>query len=294
MSNMIPFTFLQISQTALFKQKPWILFLAIFLLHICTAFQATAQGNLMLMQKRVVFEGNKRIAAVQYANTGQDTARYVVSLVHNRMKEDGSMERIEEAAPGEWFADDHVRYFPRNIVLGPNESQTMKIQLVKDRNLKPGEYRSHLYFRAVPNVDYSSENKKNNNEELSVSLKAVFGITIPLIIRVGENNSSVQLSDLAFTTQDGTPVVDFSLIRSGDYSVYGDLTVTHVSPAGKKTDVGLVRGVAVYTPGTLRRSRINLQAPEEVDFQSGRLLVRFVKQKEEKGTLQSEAELVLQ
>lgn len=286
--------FLKKFQTSILKQKTGILFLAIFLFQVLMAFQVAAQGNLMLMQKRVVFEGNKRIAAVQYANTGQDTARYVVSLVHNRMKEDGSMERIEEAGPGEWFADDHVRYFPRNIVLGPNESQTMKIQLVNDRNLKPGEYRSHLYFRAVPNVDYSSENKKNNNEELSVSLKAVFGITIPLIIRVGENNSSVQLTDLAFTIQGGTPVVDFSLIRSGDYSVYGDLTVTHVSPAGKKTDVGLVRGVAVYTPGTLRRSRINLQALDDADFRSGRLLVRYAKQKEEKGTLLSEAELVLQ
>lgn len=281
-------------QTAILKQKTGILFLAIFLFQVFMAFQSTAQGNLMLMQKRVVFEGNKRIATVQYANTGHDTARYVVSLVHNRMKEDGSMERIEEAGPGEWFADDYVRYFPRNIVLGPNESQTMKIQLVKDRNLQPGEYRSHLYFRAVPNVDYSSENKENNNGELSVSLKAVFGITIPLIIRVGENNSLVQLADLVFTTQGGTPVVEFSLMRSGNYSVYGDIAVTHVSPGGKTTDAGLVRGVAVYTPGMHRRSRINLQAPDNVDFSSGSLLVRYAKQKEEKGTLLSEAVLALE
>ncbi len=281
-------------QPAVFKQNAGILFLAILLFQVFGVFQATAQGNLMLMQKRVVFEGNKRIAAVQYANTGQDTARYVVSLVHNRMKEDGSMEQIEVPGPGEWFSDDYVRYFPRNIVLGPNESQTMKIQLIRDRNLQPGEYRSHLYFRAIPSVDYPSENKRNKDEELSVSLKAVFGITIPLIIRVGENNSSVQLTDLAFTHQGEIPVVEFSLTRSGNYSVYGDIAVTHVSPKGKTTDVGLVRGLAVYTPGTLRRSRINLQAPDDVDFRSGSLLVRYAKQKEEKGTLLAEAELVLE
>lgn len=255
--------------------------------------QATAQGNLMLMQKRVVFEGNKRIATVQYANTGRDTARYVVSLVHNRMKEDGSMEQIETPDPGERFADDYVRYFPRNIVLGPNESQTMKIQLVNDRNMQPGEYRSHLYFRAVPNSGNPVGNPGKNEEELSVNLKAVFGITIPLIIRAGENNSAVQLSDLAFSIQNSTPVVEFSLIRSGNYSVYGDITVIHVSPAGKKNDVGLVRGVAVYTPGKLRRGRINLQTPNDVNFSKGSLLVRYSKQKEEKGTILAEAELLL-
>jgi len=279
-------------RAALRQQKAVIFLLTSLLFLVSMAFQATAQGNLMLMQKRVVFEGNKRIATVQYANTGQDTARYVVSLVHNRMKDDGSMERVETPGPGEWFADDYVRYFPRNIVLGPNESQTMKIQLVNNRNMQPGEYRSHLYFRAVPNSGDSSEDGNTNDEELSVSVKAIFGITIPLIIRVGENNSSVQLADLAFSHQ-GAPNLEFSLIRSGNYSVYGDLSVTHVSPAGKKTDVGLVRGVAVYTPGTLRRGRINLQAPTDVDFSQGSFLVRYSKQKEEKGTLLSEAELVL-
>lgn len=286
-------TSIQKLQTIISISKAQRLLLAILLFQVFMAFQATAQGNLMLMQKRVVFEGNKRIATVQYANTGRDTARYVVSLVHNRMKEDGSMERIETPGPGEWFADDYVRYFPRNIVLGPNESQTMKIQLVNNRNMQPGEYRSHLYFRAVPNSGDPSENNKADDEKLSVSLKAVFGITIPLIIRVGENISSVQLTDLAFLNQGG-PILEFSLIRSGNYSVYGDLTVTHVSPAGKKTDVGLVRGIAVYTPGTLRRVRMNMQAPTDVDFSKGRLLLRFSKQQEEKGTLLSEAELVLQ
>ncbi len=267
----------------------WITLFIIFMVY-----HATAQGNLMLMQKRVVFEGNKRIATVQYANNSGDSAHYSVSLVHIRMNGDGTMERIDTPLTGEMFADDYVRYFPRNIVLGPYESQIMKIQLINDRNLKPGEYRSHLYFRARSNADYPSEKYDNAEDGVSVSLKAVFGITIPLIIRAGENNSSVRINDLSFNVTESKPVLQFSLVRSGDFSVYGDITVTHISPSGKRTDVGLMRGVAVYTPGTIRRNLINLQVPAELDITRGSLVVRYNKQKEEKGTLLSEAILSME
>lgn len=274
-----------------YKRLTGLMLLAIFLFQAITVQHAAAQGNLMLMEKRVVFEGNKRIAIVQYANTGSDTLRYVVSLVNNRMKEDGSMERIESPAPGERFVDDYVRYFPRNIVLGPNESQTMKIQLVNTRAMLPGEYRSHLYFRAVPAADRSAANRETDDEELSVRLNAIFGITIPLIIRVGENNSSVQLVDLALTEQEGASVLECSMLRSGDYSVYGDITVIHLSPEGKETTVALVRGIAVYTPRTLRRCRINLH--DGVDYTEGRLLVRYTEQNEKRVTHLAEAALLL-
>src|SRR6186713_2777014 len=107
----------------------------------------TAQGNLMLMPRRVVFEGSKRYEELSLANTGNDTARYLISLTHLRMNENGGVVLISQPDSGENFADNYVRFFPHSVSLGPNESQTVKIQLTKINQMVPGEYRSHIYFR---------------------------------------------------------------------------------------------------------------------------------------------------
>ncbi len=101
-------------------------------------------------RKRVVFEGSKRSMDLNLANTGQDTATYSISIVQIRMKEDGGFETITEPDPGQLFADKNIRYFPRSVILGPNEAQVVKVQVTRTNELSPGEYRSHFYFRAVP------------------------------------------------------------------------------------------------------------------------------------------------
>src|SRR5580765_6599998 len=120
------------------------------LLTLFTFLKINAQGNLEIMPMRVVFEGQKKIVALNLANTGKDTARYVISTLEIRMNEDGTFERIEQPDSGQKFASSYIRIFPRSITLAPYEAQVIKIQLIKTNLLEPGEYRSHIYFRAVP------------------------------------------------------------------------------------------------------------------------------------------------
>lgn len=159
--------------------------------------RAMTQGNLMLMPRRVVFEGSKRYEELNLANTGQDTARYVISLIHIRMKENGGFEEILQPDSGENFADRYVRLFPHSVTLGPNESQVIKIQLTKTNELEPGEYRSHIYFRAVPDQKPLGEPPAIADSAISIHLVPIFGISIPVIIRVGESTAKVGLSDLS-------------------------------------------------------------------------------------------------
>ncbi|MCK7542395.1 MAG: hypothetical protein MZV63_71745 [Marinilabiliales bacterium] len=67
------------------------------------------------------------------ANIGDDTATYAISLIQIRMTEEGGFETITEPDEGQMFASPYMRYFPRTVTLGPNEAQTVKIQLVKKR-----------------------------------------------------------------------------------------------------------------------------------------------------------------
>src|SRR5450759_1149958 len=258
-------------------------------------FNTAAQGNLLVTPRRVVFDGTKRSIDLNLANIGKDTATYAISLVQIRMKEDGGFETITTPDPGQNFADQNLRFFPRSVILPPNEAQVVKVQLVRATQLASGEYRSHFYFRSVPKIKpLGEEETVKDSTTISVRLTPVFGITIPAIIRVGESNTKVTLSDLALDiAEDATPTLRLKFNRTGNFSVYGDLAVDHVSPQGKVTRVGAANGIAVYTPNSARRFQFNLSKVPGVDFRSGKLLVVFSASSDVKPDRYAEAELLL-
>lgn len=261
--------------------------------------QAFAQGNLQLMPMRVVFEGGKKVEELNIINVGNDTARYSISLIQYRMKEDGGFERITEPDSGQYFADQNIRIFPRTVTLGPREAQAVKVQLIKANQLAPGEYRSHLYFRAIPaetllGEEDSTQRPSGQNPHVSVQLVPVFGITIPVIIRKGELDSKVNLSNLSVVgTNNSGYQLNLRFNRTGTMSVYGDLVVNHVSSQGKVTEVGLVKGVAVYTPNARRNFQVKLMQVPGVDYNTGKLEVVYKTEKENKPILLARQELLL-
>ncbi|MBV5311861.1 MAG: hypothetical protein JZU47_01120 [Prolixibacteraceae bacterium] len=257
--------------------------------------EAFTQGNLLITPRRVVFEGSIKTQELNLANTGKDTARYNVSIIQYRMNEDGSFVEITEPDPGQNFADKNIRFFPRSVTLAPNEAQVVKMQLTKTNTLTPGEYRSHVYFRAVPmEKALGDEETRKDSTGISVQLIPIFGITIPVIIRVGESTTKVTLNDLAVEmVNDTLPRLKMTFNRSGNMSVYGDISVKYTSPDGKVTEVGIVKGIAVYTPNALRRFQLDLKKVPEVDYRKGSLTVEYTTQSDVKSEKLAKAELTL-
>lgn len=245
---------------------------------------ASAQGDLMITPKRVVFDGSKRVMELNLANIGKDTAKYNVSIIQYRMTEDGAFEEITTPDPGQNFADKFIRFFPRTVTLAPNEAQVVKMQLTNTSDLAPGEYRSHVYFRAVPkDVALGEESLNQDTTSVSVRLVPIFGITIPVIIRVGESNTKVSISDLKLeNVNDTTYLLHMVIHRSGNMSSYGDIKVIHAAPNGKETIVGTVNGIAVYTPNPLRRFSMVLDSKANVDLHSESLKVTYSSQSDAK------------
>jgi P pilus assembly chaperone PapD len=256
---------------------------------------AQSQGNLLITPRRVVFEGTKRSQELNLANTGNDTAKYNVSIVQYRMKEDGSFQEITTPDEGQNFADKFIRFFPRTVTLAPNEAQVVKMQLIKTDQLKPGEYRSHVYFRAVPKqTALGAEEKAKDSTAIGVKLIPIFGITIPVIIRSGETSLKVSLSDLKLEIiNDTIPRLQLAFNRTGNISVYGDLLVEHVSPQSVVTKVGTVKGIAVYTPNLVRKFQMDLDKNAKVDYHSGSIKITFSSQSDAKSEKYTEAELKL-
>jgi hypothetical protein len=257
--------------------------------------KAAAQGNLLLTPGRVVFEGPKKMQELNLANTGRDTARYLVSFVEIRMKEDGNFEQITQPDSGQYFASNYLRFFPRSVILAPGEAQVVKVQLTKTSQLAAGEYRSHIYFRAVPDEEPLGEKLPAQDPSgISVRLTPVFGITIPAIIRIGASTAAVNLSNAAFErSNDSVPMLSIVLNRTGNMSVYGDLTIDFISSKGKVTQVSEIKGIAVYTPTPSRRIRVALGKFSGIDYKTGKLHVVYKTSSDAKSVTLAETELVL-
>ena len=282
--------------TSYFRLKSLRFFITgLFCIIVFSSGTAFAQGDLLITPRRIVFDGSQRSVDINLANTGKDTATYAISLIQIRMLEDGGFETITAPDPGQQFADRFIRFFPRSVTLGPNEAQVVKVQVVRTNEMTAGEYRSHFYFRAVPKAKPLGEEKvKSDSTAIAVRLTPIFGITIPVIIRNGESTARVTISDLSFTLVDDTvPRIGFKFNRTGNMSVYGDITVDHISTGGKITRVGTANGVAVYTPNSSRWFRFDLMNMPGVDFKTGTLRVIYSASSDVKPARLAEAEFNL-
>jgi P pilus assembly chaperone PapD len=257
--------------------------------------ESKAQGNLLITPRRVVFEGNKQSQELTLANTGADTAKYTVSFVQYRMTEDGSFVQIEQPDAGQFFADKYLRFFPRSVTLPPNGSQVIRMQYRKMPDMQNGEYRSHVYFRAVPDENLLGDEQVNaDTTSIGIKLVPIFGISIPIIIRNGELQAKVDLTGISLDIKsDSVPNLTVSFERTGNKSVYGDLTVMWSGNQGAAIEVGVVRGIAIYTPNSLRKFQMQLRNVPNVDYTKGKLLIKFQAPNDSKAELYAEKEFSL-
>ena len=254
-------------------------------------------GGLSVMPTRIVFEGRTRTAEVVLSNRGAETETFRITFKNMRMLEDGSYEDIEEARENERFADNLIRYSPRQIVLEAGTSQTVRLMLRKPSGLADGEYRSHMYFRAIPKPSSASDIEEPDlkGDQISIQITTIFGITIPVIVRNGKLSGAVEFSDLALDLPVDTlslPNLSFLLNRTGDRSVYGDFTITYIPDnSDKEYVVGWLNGVAVYTPNLTRKLYINIHMPDGVEIDRSTFRIAYRARQSDGGGIMAEAEL---
>jgi len=214
------------------------------------ALPVPAAAELLVAPTRVVLTPQTRSSELVLVNKGSETAAFRISLENRRMREDGSLEDASTAQAGEAFADDKLRYSPRQLVLEPGARQVVRIMASAPGDLAPGEYRSHLRLMSAPvsagKAAVAGETPAGNS--LSIELVAIRSLTIPVILRVGTLEASVTM-DSAAMAEDASDQLVVRLTRSGTRSTYGDVSLT---PEGAKAPAWVVRGVAIYTPNTSR------------------------------------------
>ena len=240
-----------------------------------------AGSNLLVTPTRVVFDNRSRSAQVTLMNQGDETGNYRISFIRQNMTDNGKFVPVKEGEDGK-YADQMIRYSPRQVTLDPGQSQIVRLLLRRPRNLEDGEYRSHLLFQGLPNPkttnieDLSNKNRKG----ISVEIVPIVGISIPVIVRHGELSANVSLTDVRVVTpdkQDGKPGLSVVINRTGNASVYGDFKAVFTPAGGEPTVVGQAIGVAVYATNAQRRFRIPLQVPPGFNLQNGDLHITYTR-----------------
>lgn len=230
----------------------------------CTLFPTLAFADILVAPTRVVLERGERTAELVFINKSTEDSAFRISIENRRMLLNGSMEMAKETKEGELFAKDILRYSPRRVVLEPEGQQIIRISSRLPKDIEPGEYRSHLRIMSAPvsagNTLQSLTSEEGDNK-LSIKLIAVQSVTLPVIVRVGDLDATVEIDDLALKTgeEETETYLVATMSRKGSKSTYGDI---QIFAEGENDPVYFARGIAVYAPNANRE--VILPIPQEI------------------------------
>jgi P pilus assembly chaperone PapD len=213
-------------------------------------------GDLLVAPTRIILDG-RRGTEIVLNNVGDEPATYRISIEFRRMTPDGQLADVTEPTPQEKAAADMIIYAPRRVTLAPNEPQSIRIAARPPQGLPDGEYRVHLLFRAIPPATPVEAASAEQPKGLHLQLIPIYGVTIPVIVRLGNLEATAGISNVELEKKDGKPAVGLQLSRAGSRSTFGEV---RVYKAGVKEPIAIQKAVAVYTELNERHVQIPISA----------------------------------
>jgi P pilus assembly chaperone PapD len=244
-------------------------------------------GDLLVAPTRIVLDGRKG-AEIILNNIGDEPATYRVSVEFRRMTESGDIVDVTTPSALDKSAEDMIVYAPRKVSLAPHQPQAIRIAARPAQGLPDGEYRVHLLFRAIPPatpVVQTAEKPKG----VQFKLTPVYGVTIPVIVRLGNLQATAGIADVRLEKKEGGDAIGLELMRKGSRSTYGEIRVLK---AGVKEPIAIQRGVAVYTEVGKR----HVSVPIQQDYRgiaSGPVTVEYLESTDDGARLIAQTQAVL-
>lgn len=240
---------------------------------LAAAIPATAAGagDLLVAPTRIVLDG-RRGAEVILNNIGDAPATYRISVEFRRMTPDGALEEVEQPSATDKAAQDMIVYAPRRVTLAPHQPQSIRIAARRPEGLPDGEYRVHMLFRAIPTARPVADKAAEPGEGLRFALIPVYGVTIPVIVRLGTLEATAGIANVRVEQKGGKPAVALDLSRSGDRSTFGEV---RVMKPGVKDPIAIQRAVAIYTELAARKLSIPISDDYKGDYR-GPVTVQYV------------------
>ena len=226
-------------------------------------------GDVNLFPKRIVLNGRRQIEQIGLYNKTANEGDYEIKFVDMAMTPEGNLVEfgngLSEADRARVAtASEFLRYSPRRVALKGGESQLVRVMARAPAELPDGEYRSHFLVTSVPDVTggLSIEDALagENPDGIGVIIRPRFGISIPVIVRVGQTTLEVGISDPALLRDEqGNQAIGLTLTRTGNRSAFGDIVI---EASGRGDPVAVVRGIGIYPEVGQRKVLIPVEPDE--------------------------------
>jgi len=200
-------------------------------------------GDLLVAPTRIILDG-RRGTEIVLNNVGDQPATYRISVEFRRMAPDGTLVEVTDPTPREKAAADMIIYAPHRVTLAPHQPQSIRIAARPPAGLPDGEYRVHMLFRAIPPATPVAPANGEPVKGLHLQLIPIYGVTIPVIVRLGNLQATAGISNVEVEKKDGKPEIGLDLSRAGSRSTFGEVLV--LKP-GVKDPIAIEKAVAVYT-----------------------------------------------
>ena len=245
-------------------------------------------GDLLVAPQRLVFDGG-RGAEVILNNVGEEPATYRVSIEFRRMTEKGDLVDVTTPSATDKAAEDMIIYAPRKVTLAPHEPQAIRIAARPGQGVADGEYRVHMLFRAIPPATPVAEASGDQAKSVQFKLVPVYGVTIPVIVRVGNLQATGGIANVQLERKDGHSAIGLDLTRTGSRSTYGEVRVLKT---GVKEPIADQKGVSVYTE--INRRHVSVPISESYKGElTGPVTVEYIETLDDTPHLLAQTQAVL-
>lgn len=215
---------------------------------------ASPNQSVRLSPTRIIFTERHRADNVRIINPNSETCRYRISMVTVRMDEAGNRTITNTPTEEEVFAQELIRFSPRQVTIPGGGSQVVRLMVKKNKKLPDGEYRAQLKVEPIPDPAPASGNGANTTpKKIGINIEIVFQVSIPIFVRqgTGEVNAVPHDPILRKDTVKNTWTLALDLERQGPFSMYSDIIAYRIpKTGGQKIKIGQTLGLPSYTPLT--------------------------------------------
>lgn len=255
---------------------------------------APAWANMLIMPTRVYFVDGERMKTLTVLNEGAEQAVFRIQMQYKRQLPEGGYESLSAPLnpgydPASWLV-----YSPRQVTLEGQAKQSIRLSLRRPAELPDGEYRVHLALDRTARERI--ERRQGEPGKMSPQMFLNVGFAVPVIIRKGANDTTVQIKGYNLLPADiqagdKRPRLMVDLVRSGKFSSVGEVAA-YWTPAGATEEVlvGQQKGVVIYPEVDARSIRVFL----DQQIHGGKLRVIYTGSEVDRGKTFDERVFALQ
>jgi P pilus assembly chaperone PapD len=205
-----------------------------------------AQG-VLVAPHAVIMEHRTRSGSLTLYNPGDEPAEVALSTFFGYPVTDSTgnfeLRTVDQPDPDYPSASKWIDAFPKRVLLGPKQRQTVRLLARPPANLPDGEYWARLVISAKGGTVPVSGTSDSSGVRVSLALE--IRTIIPLQYRKGKVATGVKASGLAAAVEHDSLAVRLRLDRTGNAAFLGTLRGALMDSTGKVV-TSLSSPLAVY------------------------------------------------